>query len=153
MKYLAVLERALSNYGGFVPDVPGATGIADTREATIESLAEGLALAIQDLAERGLPVPPPSDRADLNLDEYEPEEPYEIVSVSPAPMNPVSLEIESAMDSIGITQAELARKMGVSRSVASRITDPFYFGHSVRTLRRVADALGVDLEIRLAAAP
>ena len=152
MKYVAVLERAPTNYGGFVPDVPGATGIADTREATLRSLAEGLALAIQDLTERGLPIPPPSDRADLNIDEHEPEESYEIVTVSPAPMNPVSMEIERVMDTAGITQAELARRMGVSRSVASRIIDPFYFGHSVKTLRRVADALGFELEVTFAAA-
>jgi antitoxin HicB len=150
LTYLGVIEPAPNNYSGFVPDVPGAIGIADTRDATMKSLSEGLALALQDLHERGLPVPVPSDRANLNLDEYEPEEPYEIVSVSPAKMNPVSIEIEKALESAGMTQAELARRMGVSRSVVSRITDPFYFGHTVSTLRRVADALGVDLEVRLA---
>jgi antitoxin HicB len=152
MTYLAVIERAPYNYAAFVPDVPGANGVADTREATLESLAEGLALALEDLAERGLPIPEPSAREDLNLEEYEPEEPYEIVTVSPAKMNPVSQEVERALKTSGLSQAELARRMGVSRSVASRIIDPFYFGHSVNTLRRVAEVLGVDLEIRLTTA-
>ncbi|MEX2541021.1 MAG: type II toxin-antitoxin system HicB family antitoxin [Trueperaceae bacterium] len=151
--YLGVIERAPKNYSGFIPDVMGAIGVAGIREETLKSLSEGLALALEDLAERGLPVPVPSDLENLNLDEYEPEEPYEIVSVSPAKMNPVSIEVENALESTGVTRAELARRLGVPRSVVSRITDPFYFGHSVSTLRRVADALGVDLQIRLAASP
>lgn len=152
MTYLAVIERTPSNYAGFVPDVKGATGIGDSREVTLQALSRGLALALQELTERGLPPPTASPRTELDLSDYEPTEPYEIVEVSPARMNPVSIEIEQALESAGVTRTELARRMQVIRSVVSRITDSFYFGHSLRTVQRVADALNVRLEIKLAQA-
>lgn len=150
--YLAVLERTPNNYAGFFPDVEGATGIGDSREATLQALSRGLALALQDLTELGLPPPTPCPSTELDLSDYELTEPYEIVEAAPAKMNPVSIEIERALESAGVTRTELARRMQVPRSVVSRITDPFYFGHSVRTVQRVADALNVRLEIRLAQA-
>jgi antitoxin HicB len=146
--YLGVIERAPGNYSGFVPDVPGAVGIGDSRETALSSLSQGLALALHDLCERGLPIPAPSDRAALDLSRYEPAEPYEMVTVAPAMLNPVSLEIEKAIESAGLTRAELGRRMGVPRSVVSRITDPFYFGHSVNTLNRVARALSLKVSVR-----
>jgi predicted RNase H-like HicB family nuclease len=148
--YFAVIERAPDNYSGFVPDVTGAAGIGESREAVLLSLSQGLALSLQDLRERGLPQPTASDRAGLDLSKHEPTEPYQIVSVAPAALNPVSLEVERAIASAGITRAELARRMGIPRSTVSRITDPFYFGHSVKTLQRVAHALNLQLDVSLA---
>ena len=37
--------------------------------------------------------------------------------------------------------------MAVPRSVVTRVTDPFYFGHTTRTLRKVAEALGLALRV------
>jgi len=48
----------------------------------------------------------------------------------------------------GLTQDELARKVGTSHSVISRIEDCDYQGHSLALLRRVAAALGKRVEIR-----
>jgi DNA-binding XRE family transcriptional regulator len=48
----------------------------------------------------------------------------------------------------GLTQQQLARRVGTSHSVISRIEDGGYQGHSLALLRRVAAALGKRLEIR-----
>ena len=48
----------------------------------------------------------------------------------------------------GLTQHHLARKVGTSHSVISRIEDGDYQGHSLALLRRVAAALGKRVEIR-----
>ena len=50
----------------------------------------------------------------------------------------------------GVAYAELARRTGVPRSVVTRPTDPFSFGHATRTLRNVARALGRALPATLA---
>jgi DNA-binding XRE family transcriptional regulator len=45
-------------------------------------------------------------------------------------------------DAAGLTQQELADRVGTSRSVISRIEDADYEGHSMPLLRRIAAALG-----------
>lgn len=147
MKYLAVLERAPHNYSAFVPDVPGAVGIGNSREKALDSLAQGLALQLHDLCEAGEDLPVPTTCDQLDVSEYEPEEPFEVVEVEAASMNPVSLTLEQAILAAGITKAELARRMGTTASVISRLTDPFYFGHSSDSLERAARALGIELVV------
>ena len=49
----------------------------------------------------------------------------------------------------GLTQAELAKRIGTQPSQISRIEDADYTGHSVETLRRIAKALNATLRIEL----
>jgi len=48
----------------------------------------------------------------------------------------------------GLTQAQLARLVGTSRTVISRLEDDDYSGHSLGMLRRIAAALDKRVEIR-----
>ena len=48
----------------------------------------------------------------------------------------------------GLTQVELAQRIGTTSSVISRLEDADYSGHSLPMLRRIAAALGRRLEIR-----
>jgi len=48
----------------------------------------------------------------------------------------------------GLTQRELAERIGTQHTVISRIEDDDYEGHSLSMLRRVANALGKRVEIR-----
>jgi ribosome-binding protein aMBF1 (putative translation factor) len=49
----------------------------------------------------------------------------------------------------GLTQAALARRVGTTASVISRLEDADYEGHSLGMLRRIAEVLGKKVEIRL----
>lgn len=147
VKYWAVVEGEGDNYGAFVPDVLGAVGAGDTFEQAVASLARSLAVQLEHLRERGLELPVPSPQDRLDLSKFEPEEPYQLVRLEPAPMNPVSLAIDEALKRSGMNKAELARCMGIPRSNATRITDPFYWGHSSDTLRKVAQALRADMRV------
>lgn len=72
-----------------------------------------------------------------------------VMFVEPAPVNPVSLEVAEAIRASGLTQKEVARRMGTTQSAVSRLADPFYWGHSVESLRRLSEALGATLELRV----
>jgi DNA-binding XRE family transcriptional regulator len=48
----------------------------------------------------------------------------------------------------GLTQAQLAKLIGTSASVISRLEDADYQGHSLAMLRRIAAALNQRVEIR-----
>ena len=52
----------------------------------------------------------------------------------------------------GLTQRQLAKKVGTTASAICRLEDADYEGHSLAVLRRVAGALGKRVEIRFVAA-
>lgn len=51
----------------------------------------------------------------------------------------------------GLTQSQLARRVGTTSSVISRLENADYEGHSLSMLRRVAHALGMDIDLRFVA--
>ena len=48
----------------------------------------------------------------------------------------------------GVSQAELARRVGTTQSVISRLEDADYGGHSLALLQRITAALERRVEIR-----
>jgi transcriptional regulator with XRE-family HTH domain len=48
----------------------------------------------------------------------------------------------------GLTQRQLAAKLGTTASVICRLEDADYEGHSLAMLRRIAEVLGKRIEIR-----
>jgi DNA-binding XRE family transcriptional regulator len=48
----------------------------------------------------------------------------------------------------GLTQQQLAKQVGTTTSVISRLEDADYQGHSLAMLRRIADALNKRVELR-----
>ena len=60
----------------------------------------------------------------------------------------VSEMIYEARNAAGLTQAVLARRVGTTQSVISRLEDADYEGHSLTMLQRIAEALHVRLELR-----
>ncbi len=60
----------------------------------------------------------------------------------------VARQIRSLREKAGLTQRELATRVGTTASVICRLEDADYEGHSLSMLRRIADALGKDLDVR-----
>jgi ribosome-binding protein aMBF1 (putative translation factor) len=60
----------------------------------------------------------------------------------------VAQMIHDARTSAGLTQAQLARLVGTTQSVISRLEDADYTGHTLSLLRRVAAALGKRLKLQ-----
>jgi len=52
----------------------------------------------------------------------------------------------------GLTQSELAEKVGTTQSAISRLESADYEGHSLSMLGRIADALNARLEVGLVGA-
>lgn len=149
LAYPFAVVRTREGYSGAALDFP-AMASAESREELDEVLSEqaGLYLYEAELQHRDPPRPTsPNDLVrrqpqDENVD-------TEVVYVEPAATNYISLAIERAMLEEGVSLAELADRLGTSAVVVARLTDPFYFGHSTRTLRAVAAALGRELRVSL----
>jgi predicted RNase H-like HicB family nuclease len=65
MEYLVVVEKGESNYGAFVPDLPGCAAVAETKREVLKLIREGIALHIEALREAGEPIPPPVSMGEL----------------------------------------------------------------------------------------
>jgi len=61
--------------------------------------------------------------------------------------------IYCARNKAGLSQAELAERVGSKQSVISRLEDADYDGHSLSMLQRIAVALGKQVSIEFADAP
>lgn len=60
----------------------------------------------------------------------------------------VAHQIYQLRQKAGISQAELARRIGTTQSVISRLEDADYEGHSLAMLNRIAAAVERRVEVR-----
>lgn len=59
----------------------------------------------------------------------------------------VALQIAARRQQVGLSQKDLAKRLKTSQQQVSRLESPGYEGHSLSTLRRVADALHARVRI------
>lgn len=63
MRYAVVIEKAGSNYGAYVPDLPGCIATGATLTEVENNIRDAIRLHIDGMREDRLPVPEPSSRA------------------------------------------------------------------------------------------
>ena len=61
----------------------------------------------------------------------------------------VAIQLASLRKKSGLSQKELARRVGTSQQQISRLESPSYEGHSLSMLRRVAEVLGATLHVEI----
>jgi ribosome-binding protein aMBF1 (putative translation factor) len=59
----------------------------------------------------------------------------------------MALLVREMREDAGMTQSELARKVGTTQFVIARLEDAEYAGHSLAMLERIALACGVNLKL------
>ncbi len=61
MKYAVIFERAADGgIWGYAPDLPGATGMGDSLDEARASVADGIAIWIDEMRKSGQPIPAPT---------------------------------------------------------------------------------------------
>jgi len=61
----------------------------------------------------------------------------------------VAMQIVALRKASGLSQKELAMRIGTSQQQISRLESPGYEGHSLSMLRRVAEALGATVWVKI----
>jgi transcriptional regulator with XRE-family HTH domain len=61
----------------------------------------------------------------------------------------VALQIAALRKDSGLSQIELAKRVGTSQQQISRLESPSYEGHSLSMLRRVAGVLGASVKVKI----
>ncbi|WP_189071039.1 hypothetical protein [Deinococcus radiotolerans] len=119
---------------------------AATRDGVIERAREALALKRLDEPDSSdhLRRPDVSDLLRHSIpDDAQP------VTITPAPINPLSLEVRRAIEASTLSTEAIARQLNTGHWVILRMMDPFYWKHSLVTLRELADALQLTVQVTL----
>lgn len=64
MRYAIVIEKALSNYAAYVPDLPGCIATGATLDETETLIREAIVFHLEGLQADGQPFPPPNSQVD-----------------------------------------------------------------------------------------
>lgn len=59
MRYLVVIEKGYTNYGAYVPDLPGCVSVGDSPGEVKKLIKKAIKLHIEGLREDGLSAPEP----------------------------------------------------------------------------------------------
>ena len=146
MRYAALTHREGRHTLAEFPDCPGCQTFAESGQDIAEQAREALEgwLESHFVGKRRLVTPRPSARARARKGQR-------ILWVDISPDLSVKLQLRWAREDAGLTQAELARRAGVSQQMVSKIESPDYHP-SLDTIERVTKALGVRLSVTLEAA-
>jgi predicted RNase H-like HicB family nuclease len=66
-RYTIIIERGPGNFSAYAPDFPGCVAAADTEAETVALMKEALEMHIEDMRERGEPIPQPSEVREVEV--------------------------------------------------------------------------------------
>jgi DNA-binding XRE family transcriptional regulator/predicted RNase H-like HicB family nuclease len=137
MRYAAVVTREGKNTLAAVPDASGCQTFAEPGESIQERIAEALQgwLEAELIAGRTPPVP----RHRL---------PKGGIWVEVPPLLAVRIALKQARAAAGLTQAQLAKRVGVSQPTIAALEHPDS-NPTIETLEKVARALGASLQVSI----
>jgi predicted RNase H-like HicB family nuclease len=64
MRYAVVIEPGENNFSAYVPDLPGCVSTGRTLDEVKAEMRDAIAFHLEGLRKDGLPIPPPTSRAD-----------------------------------------------------------------------------------------
>lgn len=63
-RYAIVVEKGSTNYGAYVPDLPGCVAAAATRDEVLTLIREAIEFHLDGMRGEGLAIPAPSSTAE-----------------------------------------------------------------------------------------
>jgi predicted RNase H-like HicB family nuclease/DNA-binding XRE family transcriptional regulator len=135
MEYYCKLTEQDGMYIVEFPDLPEVLTYGDTQEEALRNAQDALNGAVASDVARGLNIPQPVFYADLFPIELD-------------PVTSIALQLRFIRGSE--SQTDIASKLGLTYQAYQRLENPSKGNPTIKTLERVAAALGKKLEIRLA---
>lgn len=136
----ATLTHTLTLDSGAVLTVTGVPGYRDPADASFAAYAPAVSRRLAPVLRDFARTATPGERRVVAFDTL-PDE-------TPTAPDPVSAELSRIIRESGRSKADVARLLGVKPPQVSQWTNPNYHQHGLETLRRVAEALGMEVEVR-----
>jgi len=140
IEYQAKLHKEGSGYWVEFPDLAGCFTQGDSRDEVLENAREALSLWLEEARDPQWKIPVPKARRGK---QYVWVAPYESVSIP--------LMIRQARQRKGLSQRELAKRLGMSVQQLQKLECPGKSNPTMRTLAAVSLALDERLRIELLA--
>jgi len=137
MEYYCTITEESGLFGVEFPDLPNVITVGSTREEALAMASDALNSALESDVSRGLSMPEPSIGG--GPDFY----PIEV-----APHIVIAWQIRKLRGER--SQSEIAVRLGLTYQAYQRLENPRKGNPTVKTLERVAHALGKRLEVRIA---
>jgi len=137
MEYQCIIKQEDGLYGVEFPDIPNIITVGTTHQEAVAMASEALNAALESDVARGLSLPDPATA---------PGEGLEAIEVFPHII--LAWEIRKLRGDL--SQSEIAARLGLSYQAYQRLENPTKGNPTVKTLERVARALGKRLIVRIA---
>lgn len=141
--YWAILipDRESSTVGVVFPDHPTVITYGTDREHAVEMGAEALNATLEVEFDRHLPLPRPSGKP-------KPKKGQEAVFITLDPEVRTAFLVRGWREQTGLSQAQIAKRMGISTQAYQRMERPGRSNLTVATLDRIAKAIGKHLVLQ-----
>lgn len=140
IQYQALIERDGRGYLVSFPDLPGCVTEGRTKDEAHKNAREALSLFLEEARDPRWEVPVPRRR---RAAKYEWIRPFADVAIP--------LMIRQARARHGLSQRQLAKRLGVSVQQLQKLETPGKSNPTVKTLAAISDALDENLQIQLVA--
>jgi len=137
MEYYCTITEDSGLYGVEFPDLPNVITVGSTREEALAMASDALNSALKSDVSRGLSMPEPSAKVGADL-----------FPIEVAPHIVIAWQIRKLRGER--SQSEIAARLGLTYQAYQRLENPMKGNPTVKTLERVARALGKRLEVRIA---
>ncbi|MBI5023591.1 MAG: type II toxin-antitoxin system HicB family antitoxin [Candidatus Omnitrophica bacterium] len=134
MTYMAIIKKANSSYLVKFPDIPNINTYGETIEEALHNAKEALNGCLESDFERGFTLPKPRKKKYQN---------GYIVEVEPH----ISLAYQLRKVRNGISQSEIAKKLGISYQAYQKLENPRKCNPTVKTLEKISEVFGKNLAI------
>ena len=139
MIYYAKIEKQKDgNYLVEFPELPGCVTEGKNKEDALKNAKEALDGWLAANCDRDLKIPSPTKRKGP---------PYFAVEVDLNIAFAVSLRLARAH--LGLTQAQTAKKLGISQQAYAKLESPKKTNPSLSTLKKIAESLDISVDLKL----
>ncbi|HLG18340.1 MAG TPA: helix-turn-helix domain-containing protein [Bdellovibrionota bacterium] len=140
IRYQAKIYKDGTRYSVEFPDLPGCFSDGATRDEARRNAREAMSLYLEEARDPKWDLPRSKVRRSKR---YEWVTPYEDVLIP--------LLIRQERRRHGLTQKELAKRIGITFQQLQKLETPGKSNPTVKTLVTISEALGENIDIRLAA--
>ncbi len=134
MTYTAILKKSNGSYLVEFPDIPSINTYGETIEEALNNAKEALNGCLESDFERGFTLPKPGKRKYQN---------GYAIDVEPH----ISLAYQLRKVRNGMSQSEIAKKLGISYQAYQKLENPRKCNPTVKTLEKISDVFGKNLVI------
>jgi len=134
MNYTAVIKRSNGDYLASFPDIPHIQTYGGTVEEALKNAQEALNGCLESDFERGFTLPRPTKPKPGN---------GHPVEVDPH----IALAYQLRRIRNGMSQSEIARKLGISYQAYQKLENPRKCNPTVKTLEKISEVFGKNLVI------